>query len=145
MTEIFYRLLSQANGDLLLLDREERLNCIRSIVKEYSQDDQRSALELKILGNTDTILDEFHKIDFALAENQLSAQYRRDLAMKCLNVRMDVFKLVENRTQGIDYKSITNEEFARLIQSDLTKYFYIALFISECRGKLMEFLLVHKY
>ena len=144
MTEIFYRLLSQANGSLFLLEKAERFNCVQQIVDTFLIEEERSRQELSFLKKTKGIMKKYLEMDFHHPTNYPTIQERRSLAIECLNVKMDVYEHVENKLQGIDYKTISNKAFSELIHSDLTNYFYIALFMAECRGKLLEYLLVHK-
>lgn len=144
MTEIFYRLLSQANGNLYLIEKEERFNFIQSISKNILTNENRDEIELGILKATMDILEEYQNMDLLHPTLSPSIPERRALAVKCLNVKKDIYDLVAKRVEGIQYKSISNEEFSQLKKSELTQFFYVALFVSECRGRLMEYLLVHR-
>lgn len=144
MSEIFYRLLSQANGSLFLHEKDERFALVDSIVNTFLENDQRENIELKILRKTREIMNEYQRLDLSHPIISSTIPTRRALAVKCLNVKIDVFSFIGNKVKYIEYKAISNDEFSELIKSEITQFFYIALHVSECRGKLMEFQLVHR-
>ena len=143
MTEIFYRLYSQTNGSFYQLEKAERIKLIEvTIVNALKL--ELDDIQLRIMSKAQAILKEFKSLNFSKSNFSPSIERRKSLAKECFDVQTDIFQFVENKLKGIEYRSISNEEFTILIKSDLTNYLLISLFLSECRGKLLEFLLWQK-
>ncbi|NOQ71483.1 MAG: hypothetical protein GQ574_05755 [Crocinitomix sp.] len=143
MTEIFYRLLSEANGTLYQREKEERFIFVfEKLIQLISKEKDKKLKEAFILARE--ILEDYQEMNLVHTTLSPSETERRALAKKCLLVRKVIFKSVNNRLKGIRYDSISNERFSELKQSEITAYLFVALFLLECRGRLLEFLLQHR-
>lgn len=142
MTEIFYRLLSEANGELYQFKKDERLDFMLGLTKALLQN-ERDAHLLKIVVSANKIFHKYREMDLLLPSTELIERERRALADECLLVREEIFKVNHKNLKGIRYKSISNERFSELKKSNVNLYFFIAIYLHECRGRLLEFLLRH--
>lgn len=141
MTEIFYRLLSQANSDFFLLEKDERLECIDNIVNILLANHSRPSMELTILKATRGILDEYVHMNLRNPTRRPPIKDRKALAAKCLTVKLDAYEFVLNNVKEIEYRTISVEDFSSLMRSEYSHYLYIALYVSEIRGRMLEYLL----
>ena len=139
--ETFYRLLSQASGSYYLRAREERYQRIKELFNKLKKQ-QLDEESRRFLQSAEGIMADFEEL-LPLHMNT-PIHLRNDLAEKCLKGRAVIFEYVAARTANIRYGELSNDEFVEMVHSVLTSHLLVALYLEECRGRLLEYLLFHK-
>lgn len=145
MSELFYRLRSQTNVAYYMLSKTERKLKVVDFIKQrflkvneiVNSNKPKPEKELGLLIKSEEVLIEFDKIDFT--QNNLDSVHRQKLADECITLQSAIFIFVRNEIKGINYATMSNDEFEKIVHQENTKYLFIALYLNECWAKLLEF------